>query len=171
MNPDALSAEPPLDSIAAQVAGRPGPRVLVLDSLNPPTVCSEAVALVEACGGVGWPGGSSPDDEAVCSWDPELVVLLAADDEMDDAEDELRDRAEWLGTAAARGGDCYCAVRPTFLTLPRVLATILHPDLFTAMLPPHSVRIAIPRERSPEPQDAAEDGSDSGEPSDSVSNH
>jgi hypothetical protein len=171
MNPDALSAEPSLDSIAAQVAGRPGPRVLVLDSLEPLTVCAEAAPLVVACGAVGWTGGSSLDDEAVCSWDPELVVLLAADDEMDDAEDDLRDRAEWLGTAAARGGDCYCAVRPTFLTLPRVLATILHPDLFTAMLPAHSVRIAIPRERSPEPQDAAEDGSDSGELSDSVSNN
>jgi len=146
-------AEPTLETIAAQVAGRHQPKVLVLDSLDPATAVQDASPLIAACGAIGWSGAHALSDQDILEWDPDVVILLADTNGMDDAEDDLKDLEEWMPTSAARGGDCYCAVRETFESKPRVLATILHPDLFTWMLPPHSVRIAIPKERVPEEDD------------------
>jgi hypothetical protein len=41
-------------------------------------------------------------------------------------------------------GDIYVADRQTILGNPIVLATIIHPEVFTTMLPSNSVRIVIP---------------------------
>ena len=147
MNVPEESAEPSLESIASLVANRPRPNVLILDSWDPPVVSEKGNALLEPCGGQGvLPVGGGPlDDAAVLQADPDVIVVLASADEMDAAEDGIRGRAGWVGAKAAAHGDCYCAVRELFVDLPRVLATILHPDVFTQMLPPHSVRIAIPK--------------------------
>lgn len=160
MQSDSAVDEPTLETIAALVAGRPQPKVLVLESLDPVTPAHQAHPLITACGGTRWSGPDTVSDTNVLDWNPDIVVLLADADAMDDAEDDLKDLEEWMPTAAARGGDCYCAVRETFHSKPRVLATILHPDLFTQMLPPHCVRIAIPRERPAETEDSDDESGD-----------
>jgi hypothetical protein len=90
-----------------------------------------------------------------------VLLLVLPETSLDDAEEEVLALAEtpgWFELPCVRGGECYLidAARlaesePQALW---ILATVLHPDRFTEMLPPYSVRM-FPKELYEVPNDTA----------------
>ena len=80
--------------------------------------------------------------DALTDYNPEVIIVVS--DNMDADHDRLARFSGFVGTAAEKMGDIYVADRQTILGNPIVLATIIHPEVFTAMLPSNSVRIVIP---------------------------
>lgn len=80
--------------------------------------------------------------ETLKAYNPEVIIVVS--DVMDDDHDRLARFDGFAGTVAAKMGDIYVADRETLLGNPIVLATIIHPEVFTDMLPSNSVRIVIP---------------------------
>lgn len=80
--------------------------------------------------------------DALTDYNPEVIIVVS--DNMDADHDRLARFCGFVGTAAETMGDIYVADRQTILGNPIVLATIIHPEVFTAMLPSNSVRIVIP---------------------------
>ena len=91
--------------------------------------------------------------DALTDYNPEVIVVVS--DNMDADHDRLARFNGFVGTAAEKMGDIYVADRQTILGNPIVLATIIHPEVFTAMLPSNSVRIVIPA--GPDEDDEDED--------------
>jgi len=80
--------------------------------------------------------------ETLRAYNPEVIIVVS--DAMDDDHDRLARYDGFAGTVAEKMGDIYVADRQTILANPIVLATIIHPEVFTDMLPSNSVRIVIP---------------------------
>jgi len=80
--------------------------------------------------------------DALTDYNPEVIIVVS--DNMDADHDRLARFSGFVGTAAEKMGDIYVADRQTILGNPIVLATIIHPEVFTSMLPSNSVRIVIP---------------------------
>lgn len=80
--------------------------------------------------------------ETLKAYNPEVIIVVS--DAMDDDHDRLARFDGFAGTVAEKMGDIYVADRETLLGNPIVLATIIHPEVFTDMLPSNSVRIVIP---------------------------
>ena len=80
--------------------------------------------------------------DALTDYNPEVIIVVS--DAMDADHDRLARFHGFDGTVAQKNGDIYVADRQTILGNPIVLATIIHPEVFTAMLPSNSVRIVIP---------------------------
>ena len=80
--------------------------------------------------------------ETLKAYNPEVIIVVS--DAMDDDHDRLARFDGFAGTVAEKMGDIYVADRQTLLGNPIVLATIIHPEVFTDMLPSNSVRIVIP---------------------------
>lgn len=80
--------------------------------------------------------------DALTDYNPEVIIVVS--DNMDADHDRLARFNGFVGTAAEKMGDIYVADRKTILDNPFVLATIIHPEVFTTMLPSNSVRIVIP---------------------------
>lgn len=80
--------------------------------------------------------------ETLKAYNPEVIIVVS--DVMDDDHDRLARFDGFAGTVAEKMGDIYVADRETILGNPIVLATIIHPEVFTDMLPSNSVRIVIP---------------------------
>ena len=87
----------------------------------------------------------------VQTFSPEMIVLIACGMDAYRALDEayaLGDAPGWFDLPAVRNGECYTADGNAYFNRPgprlaesaEILATILHPDLFTEMLPPYSVQ-------------------------------
>lgn len=85
---------------------------------------------------------SSSALDALTDYNPEVVIVVS--DNMDADHDRLARFHGFDGTVAEKMGDIYVADRQTILGNPIVLATIIHPEVFTDMLPSNSVRIVIP---------------------------
>jgi len=154
--------EPDAATLAAIVADLPRPRVLLIDAIDPTRSVDGAGERIRICGGTPAPWDDAPGrvllDDEIAAFDPEVIVALADAEALDDAEDDMNSRSEWCGLAATKAFDSYVAERAAFLALPRVLATILHPTEFSDMLPPNSVRLAVPR--PPSEDDEEEDDDD-----------
>lgn len=117
----------------AEVAARP--KTLLLTDLEGTCAHTE---LIERAGGT--PVNSLADS-------PEVLILALPELSLDDAEEEALDLADtpgWWELPFVKGGDGYL-VDATFLENEPltiwILATILHPNVFTEMLPPYSVRM------------------------------
>jgi hypothetical protein len=80
--------------------------------------------------------------DALTDYNPEVIIVVS--DAMDADHDRLARFHGFDGTVAEKMGDVYVADRQTILGNPIVLATIIHPEVFTDMLPSNSVRIVIP---------------------------
>ena len=134
------------------------PRTLLLEWPDPPFTSGhwnpELLALAN--------GGAAPWDESgtpsrTLSWDeinafaPEMIVLLACGMDAYRALDEsyaLLDAPHWFDLLAVKNGECYAVDGNAYFNRPgprlaesaEILATILHPEIFTEMLPPYSVQ-------------------------------
>jgi len=80
--------------------------------------------------------------DALTDYNPEVIIVVS--DAMDADHDQLARFHGFDGTVAEKMGDIYVADRQTILDNPIVLATIIHPEVFTDMLPSNSVRIVVP---------------------------
>lgn len=147
--PETPSPEPTLDTLRAALADRPRPRVLLLASLDPLRSPGNAAERIAACGGAAAPWDDAPAralaDDEIAAFAPEVIVTLADPGEMDAVQEAQEARSGWVHLPAAQAGDAYVADASLFAQFPRILATILHPDRFTDLLPPFSVRLALPR--------------------------
>jgi hypothetical protein len=138
-----------IDEITGRVAELTAhPRVLFLTA---PEGTGQHVALLKAAGGT--PCTSLADQ-------PEVLLLALPELSLDDAEEEAFDLAEtpgWFELPCVKGGDCYL-LDPMQLEDEEqatwILATILHPGVFTEMLPAYSVRM-FPPELYKKPDDDA----------------
>jgi hypothetical protein len=92
------------------------------------------------------------------AYNPEVIIVVS--DVMDDDHDRLARFDGFVGTVAEKMGDIYVADRETLLGNPTVLATIIHPEVFTDMLPSNSVRIVIPAGPDEDDEDDEEDDVD-----------
>lgn len=92
------------------------------------------------------------------AYNPEVIIVVS--DAMDDDHDRLARFDGFVGTVAEKMGDIYVADRETLLGNPIVLATIIHPEVFTDMLPSNSVRIVIPAGPDDDDEDDDEDDGD-----------
>ncbi|HEV2148736.1 MAG TPA: cobalamin-binding protein [Longimicrobiaceae bacterium] len=135
-----------MDAVAERVAGRPGPRVLALEWLDPPFAPGHWVPeMVERAGGeclLGKAGGRSlqvPWGE-VEGLDPELLLLLPCGYDMEHARadaDRSRERLRALAGGVADEGRAWVGHSAFFSRSgPRVvrgieaLAAAFHPDRF-----------------------------------------
>lgn len=96
--------------------------------------------------------------ETLRAYNPEVIIVVS--DAMDDDHDRLARYDAFAGTVAEKMGDIYVADRQTILANPIVLATIIHPEVFTDMLPSNSVRIVIPAGPDEDEDDDEEDDVD-----------
>ena len=96
--------------------------------------------------------------DALTDYNPEVIIVVS--DNMDADHDRLARFSGFVGTAAEKMGDIYVADRQTILGNPIVLATIIHPEVFTAMLPSNSVRIVIPAGPDEDDEDDEDDDED-----------
>ncbi len=87
----------------------------------------------------------------IADFAPEMVVLLACGMDAYRALDEsyaFLDVPQWFDLPAVKNGECYTVDGNAYFNRPgprlaesaEILATILHPDLFTNMLPAYSVQ-------------------------------
>lgn len=144
---------------AAQAPERP--RTLLLEWTDPPFSAGhwnpELLALAQGAPGP-WdiPGEPSrtlswPDIHAFA---PEVIVLVACGFDADRAIDEAYALPEaagldtWFALPAVQNAECYAVDGSAYFNRPgprlaesaEILATILHPETCTDMLPPHAVR-------------------------------
>ena len=96
--------------------------------------------------------------DALTDYNPEVIIVVS--DNMDADHDRLARFSGFVSTAAEKMGDIYVADRHTILGNPIVLATIIHPEVFTAMLPSNSVRIVIPAGPDEDDEDDVDDEDD-----------
>jgi iron complex transport system substrate-binding protein len=89
--------------------------------------------------------------EDVAAFAPEMVVLIACGFDAYRALDEawpLSELPGWYDLPAVKEGDCYAIDGSAYFNRPgprlaesaEILATVLHPEAFTEMLPPYSVQ-------------------------------
>ena len=102
--------------------------------------------------------------DALTDYNPEVIIVVS--DNMDADHDRLARFSGFVGTAAEKMGDIYVADRQTILGNPIVLATIIHPEVFTSMLPSNSVRIVIPAGPDEDDEDDEDDDDTDDEASD-----
>jgi iron complex transport system substrate-binding protein len=133
-----------MDAVAARVAGRPRPRTLALEWLDPPFAPGHWVPeMVEAAGGEclwGTAGGHSRQGEwaDLAALDPDRLLLLPCGYDLAQARDDAgrhRDRLHAVADRAIRDGDAWLGASAYFSRSgPRVvdgieaLASVLHPD-------------------------------------------
>lgn len=134
-----------LDELQARTAELPRPRVLILSSVEPPASAGRLAGLIAPAGGAAAPWDADAADPQpltlaqIADFAPE--VLIVATDDLDAAEEALEEAEALHALPCAAAGDCYVALAATLVDEPRVLATILHPEVFTELVPPFTVRI------------------------------
>ena len=119
-------------------------RICLLASHDPVTAAGELNDWLPFLGCLSDPAvqSSASGLDALTDYNPEMIIVVS--DNMDAEHDRLARFNGFVGTAAEKMGDIYVADRKTILDNPFVLATIIHPEVFTTMLPSNSVRIVIP---------------------------
>lgn len=134
------------------------PRTLLLEWPDPPFSAGHwNPELLAVAGGAGGPWEKVGEPSRTLSWDeirafsPEMLILMPCGFDADRAVDEasvLTTVPGWFDLPAVRNGECYAADGNAYFNRPgprlvdsaEILATILHPETFTEMLPPYSVR-------------------------------
>lgn len=152
---------------AAQTSERP--RTLLLEWPEPLFSAGHwNPELLQLAHGIGAPWDKPGEPSRTLSWDevrafaPELIVLLACGWDAYRALEEAYILAElpgWFDLPAVQNGDCFAVDGNAYFNRPgprlaesaEILATVLHPETFTEMLPPYSVQI-FPMEYMEPPQ-------------------
>ncbi len=148
-----------LDRVRERASSAPErPRTLLLEWADPPFSAGHWIPeLLALAGGAGapWDEPGKPSRtliwDEIRGWAPDVLVLLPCGFDADRAIDEayvLPDRDGWFDLPAVRAGECYAADGNAYFNRPgprlaeaaEILATVLHPETFTEMLPPYSVR-------------------------------
>lgn len=148
-----------LDQVREKTAGVPQrPRTLLLEWTEPPFSAGHwNPELLQIAGGVGGPWERAGEPSRTLTWDeiaafaPEMLVLLPCGFDVNRAIEEadaLRHAPGWFNLPAVQAGECYAVDGNAYFNRPgprliescEILATILHPEIFTEMLPPYSVR-------------------------------
>ena len=149
-----LTSSEALDALTARIATLEArPKALLLTSLD--AIAPSDPELLSLAGGT----------PTALTDGPEVLILALPDTDLDAAEEaaiELSENDAWWELPCVKEHDCYL-VAGEFLSesadraeAARIVATILHPSIFTEMLPPYSVRM-FPEEcyKKPEPADDA----------------
>ncbi len=141
---------------AAKAAERP--RTLLLEWPDPPFTAGHwNPELLMLANGISGPWDVAGAPSRTLTWDeinafaPEMVVLLACGMDAYRALDEsyaLLDAPGWFELPAVKNGECYAVDGSAYFNRPgprlaesaEILATILHPEIFTDMLPAYSVQ-------------------------------
>lgn len=147
------------DAVRARTEGiSEKPRVLLLEWPEPPFTAGHWNPELIALGGglrapwdsIGVPSRTLEWDEVV-AWQPEVIVVLACGFDAYETLDQcwgLTELPGWYDLPAVRDGECYAADGNAYFNRPgprlvesaEILATILHPEVFSEMLPPYSVQ-------------------------------
>lgn len=141
-----------IQRVRSKAAGLPAPRVLCLEWLDPLYVAGHWVPeMVEFAGGrdvLGTPRQPS----FVVSWDavrdtqPEVIALMPCGFDVVRTREEIHlitQRPGWSEIPAVRGGRVYLTEATSYFSRPgprivdglEILATILHPEIFSYRLP------------------------------------
>lgn len=134
------------------------PKTLLLEWPEPPFSVGhwnpELLALAHATAApwdkIGQPSRTL-DAAEIAAFAPEMIVLFACGFDAYRALDEawsLTDLPGWFDLPAVRNGECYAVDGNAYFNRPgprlaesaEILATVLHPEAFTEMLPPYSVQ-------------------------------
>ncbi|MES2464520.1 MAG: cobalamin-binding protein [Armatimonadota bacterium] len=154
-----ISVQGRWDAVRDKAAKAPDrPRTLLLEWPEPPFTSGhwnpELLALANGepapWDAVGTPSRTLTWDE-ISAFAPEMVVLLACGMDAYRALDEsyaLLDAPQWFELPAVKNGECYAVDGNAYFNRPgprltesaEILATILHPETFTDMLPAYSVQ-------------------------------
>jgi iron complex transport system substrate-binding protein len=155
----ATSVQARWDAVRSKAAkALESPRTLLLEWPEPLFTAGhwnpELLALANGAPGpwdeTGTPSRTLTWDE-VEAFAPEMIVLLACGMDAYRALDEsyaLLDHPGWFELPAVKNGECYAVDGNAYFNRPgprlaesaEILATILHPELFTDMLPAYSVQ-------------------------------
>jgi iron complex transport system substrate-binding protein len=147
------------DAVQEKAAGTTErPKTLLLEWPDPPFSAGhwnpELLALAGGRGGP-WDEIGAPSRtltwEAIKAFQPEMLVLLACGFDAYRALDEayaLMDAPGWFELPAVKMGECYAVDGNAYFNRPgprlaesaEILATVLHPETFTEMLPPYAVQ-------------------------------
>ena len=139
-----MNHEATLQNIKDRTLLRVRQRICLLNDHDPLTPAAEIGEWLPFLGCLHDSGVQSTGAtlETLKAYNPEVIIVVS--DAMDDDHDRLARFDGFAGTVAEKMGDIYVADRQTILGNPIVLATIIHPEVFTDMLPSNSVRIVIP---------------------------
>jgi iron complex transport system substrate-binding protein len=148
-----------LDQVRERAASVPErPRALLLEWADPPFCAGHwNPELLALAGGAGarWDEPGKPSRtltwDEIRGWAPDMLALLPCGFDANRAIDEayaLPDVPGWFDLPAVRAGECYAVDGSAYFNRPgprlvesaEILATILHPETFTELLPPYSVR-------------------------------
>jgi iron complex transport system substrate-binding protein len=134
------------------------PKTLLLEWPDPPFSAGHwNPELLVLAAGVGGPWDELGVPSRTLTWDeirdfgPEMLVLLACGFGAYRALDEayaLTDAPGWFDLPAVKQGECYAVDGNAYFNRPgprlaesaEILATVLHPETFTEMLPPYAVQ-------------------------------
>lgn len=137
----------------------PPVKTLLLEWPDPPFSAGHwNPELLTLAGGVGGPWDKPGEPSRTLSWEeiadfaPDCIVLIACGWDADRAIEEAYafwDVPQWFDLPAVKNAECYAVDGNAYFNRPgprlaesaEILATILHPDTFTEMLPPYSVRL------------------------------
>jgi iron complex transport system substrate-binding protein len=129
------------------------PRVFCMEWMDPPMAgghwVPEMVRLAGGIDGLGREGGHStlvPWNQVV-EYDPEVVIIMPCGYKIERSlreMDGLSARVGWHDFPAARAGRVYIVDSPSYFSRPgprivtgvEILAQILHPELFSGLIPP-----------------------------------
>ena len=155
-----MNHEAKLQDIKDRTVLRVRQRICLLASHDPVTAAGELNDWLPFLGCLSDPAVQSSASalDALTDYNPEVIIVVS--DNMDADHDRLARFNGFVGTAAEKMGDIYVADRKTILDNPFVLATIIHPEVFTTMLPSNSVRIVIPAGPDEDDEDDDEDDDD-----------
>ena len=147
------------DAVREKAASAPPVKTLLLEWPDPPFSAGHwNPELLQIAGGIGGPWDVPQEASRTLDWKqiadfaPDIIVLMACGWDTARAEYEayaFLDVPEWFGLPAVQNADCYTTDGNAYFNRPgprlaesaEILATILHPDLFTEMLPAYSVRL------------------------------
>ena len=119
------------------------PRTVVFEAGKPVGLWVPEVLMAAGATLAPWTPQTPVTDEALVAFAPEVILLVGEENA------SLLLLPNWFELPACREHEVY-QLDPAYLTEPceklgeaaRVIATILHPELFTEMLPPFSVQMA-----------------------------
>lgn len=147
------------DAVSSAVESAPEkPRTLLLEWSDPPFSAGHWNPELLALAGAAlapWDQAGAPS--RVLTWDeiktfaPEMIVFIPCGFGVDRAIEEayvLADTEGWFDLPAVQNGECYAVDGSAYFNRPgprlaesaEILATILHPEQFSEVLPPYSVR-------------------------------
>jgi iron complex transport system substrate-binding protein len=147
------------DAVREKAAGlAERPKTLLLEWPDPPFSAGHwNPELLELANGIGAPWDVPGEASRTLTWDeitafgPEMIILMACGFDTYRALDEawaLTDAPGWYDLPAVQMGECYSVDGNAYFNRPgprlaesaEILATVLHPETFTELLPPYSAQ-------------------------------